>query len=111
MSSPAHTARLPAPTYSARILFNVLSRLEKGRLTVITPEGTRGVFTGPGKGPTADIEIRDWKAVGRIVREHGGFINVESAEGEGTTFTLEFPAATRRVKLLEGKQGKSAEAG
>ena len=68
MNTPEHIARLPAPTYSARLLFQVLSRLVKGRLTVTTPEGTRRVFAGPEAGPVADLEIRDWKAVGRMVR-------------------------------------------
>ena len=47
VNTPEHIARLPAPTYSARLLFQVLSRLVKGRLTVTTPEGTRRVFAGP----------------------------------------------------------------
>ncbi len=68
MNSPEHVARLPAPTYSARLLFAVLSRLAKGRLTVTTPEGTRRVFAGAEPGPVADLEIRDWKAVARMVR-------------------------------------------
>jgi cyclopropane-fatty-acyl-phospholipid synthase len=68
VNSPAHIAQLPAPTYSSRFLFRVLSRLGTGRLTVTTPEGTRRVFAGIAPGPVADIEIRDWKAVGRIVR-------------------------------------------
>lgn len=42
-------------------------------------------------------------AVGRIVREHGGFITVTSTEGEGTTFTIDLPILNPRVKLLEGK--------
>ena len=68
MNSAQHAARLPAPTYSARILFGVLSRLRKGRLEVTTPEGVRRVFAGAAEGPSADLEIRDWKAVGRMVR-------------------------------------------
>ncbi|MBL0143461.1 MAG: class I SAM-dependent methyltransferase [Betaproteobacteria bacterium] len=68
MNTAAHIAQLPAPTYSARLLFEVLSRLEKGRLTVTTPEGTRRTFAGAEHGPVADLEIRDWKAVGRMVR-------------------------------------------
>ena len=68
MSTTEHIARLPAPTYSARLLLTVLSRLARGRLAVTTPEGTRRVFAGAEPGPAADLEIRDWKAVGRMVR-------------------------------------------
>ena len=39
--------------------------------------------------------------VRRILREHGGEIEVESAEGEGTTVMLFFPRADKRVRLLE----------
>ena len=38
MNSAQQVAQLPAPTYSARILFGVLSRLRKGRLAITTPE-------------------------------------------------------------------------
>ena len=41
-------------------------------------------------------------AVARIMREHDGLVSFTSAEGEGTTFTLEFPVLNRQVKLLEG---------
>jgi len=41
----------------------------------------------PGKGTGLGLYI-----VYRIVTKHGGSIDVESAEGEGTTFTLKFPA-------------------
>jgi signal transduction histidine kinase len=45
-------------------------------------------------------------AVGRIIREHGGFITVNSTEGEGTTFTIDLPVLNPRVKLLENGSKK-----
>jgi len=43
-------------------------------------------------------------AVGRIVRDHGGAVTVASVEGEGTTFTVELPIPSPRMKLLESKK-------
>ncbi len=63
-----HVANLPAPTWAARTLFRLLSNIAVGRLTVTTPEGMRRVFTGAEPGPAGDLEIRDWKAVGRMLR-------------------------------------------
>ena len=40
--------------------------------------------------------------VRRIVREHGGDIRFESAEGEGTTVTLFLPRVIKGIRLLEG---------
>ncbi len=39
--------------------------------------------------------------VRRIVRDHGGEIEVESEEGEGTTVRLYFPIAEKHVRLIE----------
>ncbi|HEU5080909.1 MAG TPA: ATP-binding protein [Opitutaceae bacterium] len=39
--------------------------------------------------------------VQRIMREHGGQVGVESAEGVGTVVTLQFPQKTRRVRMLQ----------
>jgi cyclopropane-fatty-acyl-phospholipid synthase len=61
-------ATLPALPFAARTLFPLLSRLGTGRLTVVTPDGTRRVFAGARPGPVAELEIRHWKAVGRMVR-------------------------------------------
>ena len=34
--------------------------------------------------------------VGRLMRAHGGWCDVESVEGEGTTFTVHLPAEGRK---------------
>ena len=38
----------------------------------------------------------------RIVRDHGGSIDAESAPGEGTVFTVRLPRLERRVRALKG---------
>jgi two-component system, sporulation sensor kinase E len=44
--------------------------------------------------------------VQRIVREHGGTIEIESDAGRGTTFRIKLPLHERRTRLLEaGKNG------
>jgi PAS domain S-box-containing protein len=39
--------------------------------------------------------------VQRIMREHGGHINIESRKGVGTAITLQFPQQHRRTRMLE----------
>ena len=39
--------------------------------------------------------------VQRIMREHGGHINIESRKDVGTAITLQFPQQHRRTRLLE----------
>jgi signal transduction histidine kinase len=42
----------------------------------------------PGKGSGLGLFITE-----QVVRDHGGVIDVESAHGQGTSFTLAFPGA------------------
>ena len=99
MNSAQQVAQLPAPTYSARILFGVLSRLRKGRLAITTPEGVRRVFAGAEEGPAADLEIRDWKAVGRMVR--AADIGVAECWRDGLIATSDMTALLRLCEANE----------
>ena len=99
MNSAQQVAQLPAPTYSARILFGVLSRLRKGRLAITTPEGVRRVFAGAEDGPAADLEIRDWKAVGRMVR--AADIGVAECWRDGLIATSDMTALLRLCEANE----------
>jgi two-component system, sporulation sensor kinase E len=45
--------------------------------------------------------------VQRIVREHGGIIEVESDVGRGTVFRLKLPVHEKRLRLLEAGRGDS----
>jgi len=81
----ATTTRQDLP-FAARAVLAPLERLSYGRLRVLLPDGARLDF-GPG-GFEADLELRDWRAFGRIVRSGDigfaeGFIN-----GEWTTSEL-----------------------
>ncbi|MBV9463485.1 MAG: PAS domain-containing protein [Verrucomicrobiae bacterium] len=39
--------------------------------------------------------------VDRIVRQHGGWIEVSSREGKGTTFRITIPSSEKRIRMLE----------
>ena len=76
--------------FATRSFFRVLSRLRAGRLVVTTPDGTCRVFAGPDTGPAADLEIRHWKAIGRILR--GAEIGVAECWRDGLIATSDMTA-------------------
>ena len=41
--------------------------------------------------------------VRRIIREHGGEIELESKEGEGTSVTISLPRQDKHIRLLEDR--------
>lgn len=47
--------------------------------------------------------------VRRIIREHGGEIELDSKEGDGTTVTISIPRQDRNVRLLESKDNSVIE--
>jgi len=52
---------------------------------------------GPGKGTGLGLSI-----VYQIVNKYGGTIGIESEEGKGATFTVQFPAENRREEAHDG---------
>jgi two-component system, sporulation sensor kinase E len=49
--------------------------------------------------------------VRRIVREHGGELAIESAEGKGLTLTIRLPFREQRVRMLEAGDRSATRAG
>lgn len=49
--------------------------------------------------------------VQRIMQDHGGQIEIASKPEEGTCFTMVFPRAQRRVRLLDSQSSSSSAAG
>ena len=66
----------------------------------ISPE-TMGAMFEPFKTTKAEGTGLGMLIVRRILREHGGELEVESEEGVGTKVTLYFPRTDKRVRLLE----------
>jgi cyclopropane-fatty-acyl-phospholipid synthase len=56
------------PPRAAQLLFNLLRKLARGRLELVTPAGERLEFAGAQPGPAARLELRDWEVCGQIVR-------------------------------------------
>ncbi|MFT6240088.1 MAG: two-component system, sporulation sensor kinase E [Paracoccaceae bacterium] len=70
--------------------------------TGISPE-TMGSMFEPFQTTKVDGNGLGMLIVRRILREHGGELEVESEEGVGTTVTLYFPRTDKKVRLLEDR--------
>lgn len=68
----------------------------------ISPE-VMGAMFEPFKTTKTDGTGLGMLIVRRILREHGGELEVESEEGVGTTVTLYFPRTDKRVRLIEDR--------
>ncbi len=69
-SASTHLARheLQKLPRSAKLLIKLLHRLQHGKLTLVTPKGTRVHFSGDEPGPVADIHIHDWHLASKVLR-------------------------------------------
>ena len=70
----------------------------------ISPEHLQSVFD-PYYSTKEDGSGLGLVVVERIVREHGGTLNVESEPGEGAVFTIRLPLQDQRTRLLEYRPG------
>jgi len=50
-------------------LFKRLDSIESGKLILTTPDGKTRTFEGKQPGETANIELRDWRVVGNMIRK------------------------------------------
>jgi cyclopropane-fatty-acyl-phospholipid synthase len=95
MNTTATTHR--ALPLAAHAVLGALGRLSYGRLRLTLPDGARHDF-GPG-GPEAELEVRDWRSFGRIVR--GGDVGFGEGYLDGDWDT---PDLARLLTLLAGNR-------
>jgi cyclopropane-fatty-acyl-phospholipid synthase len=51
----------------ARLLFGLFKHIQFGSIALTTPTGEEHVFTGRSNGPRADLQIKEWKAVSKML--------------------------------------------
>ncbi len=82
-----------AAPWSARTLFSLLTRLERGRLVLTGPDGIRRTFEGAAEGPQAELHLRDWAAIGVLTRR--AEIGLFECWRDGILATPDMPALLR----------------
>jgi len=63
----SETNKAVGPSYWCRALIAVARYIQCGRLTIVTPEGTSEVLSGPQPGPSATLILRHRRAARRIL--------------------------------------------
>jgi len=98
--------RLPLAPLDATQMQQVLVNLIKNAMQAMTKEGTLTLQTGEGS-EGVWLSVADsggglgLMIVQRIIRAHGGRIELESHVGRGTTFRIWLPLHERKPRLLE----------
>jgi two-component system, sporulation sensor kinase E len=104
------------------IIRNALQAMNKGGILHIRTEAQAErvmiAFRDTGGGMPADVLQRIFEPyfttknegtglglmiVQRVIREHGGLIEVSSEQGRGTTFRIFLPLSEKRIRLLESE--------
>lgn len=57
--------------YAAALVLSLLDRLRYGRLALNLPDGRRLTFDGAGPGPSASLEVHDWRVFGSLISAGG----------------------------------------
>jgi len=70
-------------------MFNKLEGVKVGQLTLTTPDGKTRVFGGANDGPKAEIEMRDWRVAGNLIRKGDIGFAEDYREGMWDTSNLE----------------------
>jgi len=82
-------------TIASHFVLKALTRLTSGRLTLRLPDGTTQVFGAPNAGPSAEIDVRDWRFFRRVLLD--GDIGFAEAYMDGYCDSPDLP---RLIALL-----------
>src|SRR5260370_925314 len=114
MPSPRHrrSSSLTDPpadrmTLASRFVLKALDRFSVGCLTMRLPDGSTRVFGGEGSGPSADIEVKDWRFFRHILLD--GDIGFAEAYMEGFCDSPDLPGLIALLAENEKALGGFAE--
>lgn len=94
MNAPERrVVRLAGRPFAARAAMKLLERAGFGSLTLVLPDGEAALFDGRESGPTAQLEIRDWRVFGDVARHAD--IGLARAIRDGTADSPDLTALFR----------------